>query len=152
VFSVGVLEHVRETGGEECTSLKEIRRVLAPDGLFICYHLPNRYSYIEALSRWVGKRKGGSAQAQFHEHRFTERGIRRLCGEAKLSLAEVGRYGFIPRNSFNRLPKLVRDSPGLASVVNVSDAALERLLSPLDQNYYFLARPLIPQAGPKEAA
>ena len=38
VFSVGVLEHVRETGGNEINSLIEIKRVLKPGGIFICYH------------------------------------------------------------------------------------------------------------------
>jgi SAM-dependent methyltransferase len=152
VFSVGVLEHVREMGGDEPSSLAEIRRVLARDGVFVCYHLPNRYSYIEALSRWLKKPGPGSEHEAFHEHRFTERAIRRLCVEAQLAVSEVRRYGFVPRNSFNRLPQRLRDSPGFASLVNLGDAALERLFSPLDQNYYFLARPTEHTMDPKGLA
>src|ERR1041385_6958311 len=37
--SVGVLEHVWETGGDERVSLAEIRRVLKPGGHFLTFHL-----------------------------------------------------------------------------------------------------------------
>ena len=141
VFSVGVLEHVRETGGEELASLVEIRRVLAADGVFVCYHLPNRYSYIEAASRWLGRRRGDAGPEAFHRYRFTGTAIRRLCLEAGLRVSEAGRYGFLPRNSFNRLPRRLGDSRTLAWLVNTGDAALERLFSPVDQNYFFVARP-----------
>lgn len=141
VFSVGVLEHVRETGGQEAASLEEIRRVLARDGVFVCYHLPNRYSDIEAVSRLLRRSKNGGAQDGFHRYRFTLGDIRSLCRTARLSLSEVERYGFLPRNSFNRLPRRWRESPRLASFANAADSVLERLFSPLDQNYYFVARP-----------
>ena len=141
VFSVGVLEHVRETGGEELASLLEIRRVLTPDGVFVCYHLPNRYSYIESASRWLGRRNPVAGWEGFHRYRFTATAIRRLCRDAGLSVSEAGRYGFVPRNSFNRLPPRLGDSRALSWLVNVSDAALERLFSPLVQNHFFVARP-----------
>ena len=82
-FSVGVLEHVREVGGDELSKLRKLARVLAPDGAFICYHLPNRYSFIEAASRRAGQRK---ANGDFHRHRFTGRDIRELCRDAGLAL------------------------------------------------------------------
>ncbi len=138
-FSVGVLEHVREMGGEEVVSLAELRRVLKPDGVFVCYHLPNHYSYIEAMSRLMGRRKREGAEIGFHRYRFTHGGIRKLCREARLTVSEVGRYGFLPRNSFNLLPRQLRESSGLASIANLADSALERLFSPIDQNYYFVA-------------
>jgi SAM-dependent methyltransferase len=142
VFSVGVLEHVRELGGDEMASLLELRRVLASDGALVCYHLPNRYSYIEAASRGLHglgwDRTSGSDC--FHRHRYTKRDIRALCSEAGLEPAEVGRYGFVPRNSFNRLPKPLRESRLLASAVNLSDSVLERVFSPVVQNHYFVAR------------
>lgn len=136
VFSVGVLEHVRELGGDEPSSLRELRRVLREDGVFLCYHLPNRHSYIEAATRRL-RNEGGD----FHRYRFTARDIRNLCREAGFSLVETGRYGFLPRNSLNHLPARLRDSPWVASAVNRSDAVLERLFSPVVQNYYFVARP-----------
>lgn len=136
IFSVGVLEHVRELGGDEPSSLRELRRVLREDGVFLCYHLPNRFSYIEAATRRLRKEDG-----DFHRYRFTARDIRNLCGEAGFSVVEIGRYGFLPRNSMNRLPVRLRNSPWVASAVNRSDAVLERLFSPVVQNYYFVARP-----------
>ena len=147
VFSVGVLEHVRELGGDERTSLAEIRRVLSEDGVFVCYHLPNRYSYIEAASRWLRKRRPDDDREAFHRYRFTTGAIRRLCREAGLSVRESGRYGFVPRNSFNHLPPWLGDSRTLAWMIDAGDAALERLFSPLDQNYFFVARPERGQAG-----
>lgn len=143
VFSVGVLEHVREMGGDELASLQEIRRVLAREGVFVCYHLPNRYSYIEAASRVINRpapKTNPSDTFAFHEHRFTTRDVRGLCSAAGLSLVDIGRYGFVPRNSFNRLPRLLRESRALASAVNFSDVLLERLFSPIVQNRYFVAR------------
>ena len=136
VFSVGVLEHVRELGGDEKSSLRELRRVLREDGVFLCYHLPNRYSYIEAATRRLG-----GEHDHVHRYRFTARDIRDLCRAADFSVVETGRYGFLPRNSLNRLPARLRDSPSLADAVNRSDAVLERLFSPVVQNYYFVARP-----------
>ena len=47
VFSIGVLEHVRETGGSEDASLREIHRILKANGIFFICHLPNKNSWIE---------------------------------------------------------------------------------------------------------
>jgi SAM-dependent methyltransferase len=136
VFSVGVLEHVREVGGDERSSLAELRRVLSASGVLICYHLPNRCSYIEAISRRL-HRKDGS----FHDYRFTEDDIESLCREAGLAVLEKGRYGFLPRNSMNRLPVSVRDARVVTSILNRGDALLERMFNPIVQNHYFVARP-----------
>ena len=137
-FSVGVLEHVRETGGDELSSLLELRRVLKNDGALLCYHLPNRRSYIEAASRSLGRRK---ALGDFHRFRFTARDIRDLCLEASLTLVDSGRYGFLPRNSLGRLPARLRNAQFLSSALNRGDAVLERVFAPFVQNHYFVARP-----------
>ena len=57
-------------------------------------------------------------------------------------MLESGRYGFLPRNSLNSLPARLRDAPLLTAALNRGDAVLERLFSPVVQNYYFVARPL----------
>ncbi len=142
-FSVGVLEHVRELNGNELASLVELRRVLARDGVLVCYHLPNRYSYIEAARRALSGSTSGSSRGDsaFHRYRFTRRDIDALCAEAGFFQVEVGRYGFLPRNSFNRLPRVLRESRTLTWAVNGGDAVLDRLFSRVVQNYYFVARP-----------
>lgn len=141
VFSVGVLEHVRELGGTEKGSLNELRRVLAPQGALVAYHFPNRLSYIEALARLLHGRKYRQVpeSIKFHKHRFGRSEIASLTEACGFRLAEVGRYGFLPRNSFNRLPPRFRSNPRLASVVNLADRALESFLAPIVQNFYFVA-------------
>ena len=58
VLSMGVLEHVMDPGA----SLDEIHRVLVPGGMFYCYKLPNRRSYLEAIARRAGMYHHGVAE------------------------------------------------------------------------------------------
>ena len=78
VLSCGVLEHVRDPDA----SLDEIRRILAPGGIFYCYKLPNRRSYTERIGKAMGRHYHGqdkfdtlytlpSARAMFKRHGFT---------------------------------------------------------------------------------
>ena len=131
--SVGVLEHVRETGGDEAASLREIVRTLRPGGLFICYHFPNRFSLIEAMTRRIpGKHS--------HRYRYTGEDILRLCREAGLEVVALGRYGALPRNFWHRTPGSVGNSRAVARGWDLLDSGLGTLLSPICQNYYFVAR------------
>jgi ubiquinone/menaquinone biosynthesis C-methylase UbiE len=139
VFSIGVLEHVRETGGTEAVSMREIRRVLRPGGAFICYHLPNRFSYIEALSRLIHGPQDPASRI-YHDWRFDAAQIRSLCEEAGLVITKLQRYGALPRNMFARLPATLRESRRFASTVNFVELALEPVMGPLVQNYAFVAR------------
>lgn len=50
VVSIGVLEHIRETGGNELGQLARNLSDLKPGGYFICRHFPNRFSWIEGLT------------------------------------------------------------------------------------------------------
>jgi SAM-dependent methyltransferase len=141
VFSIGVLEHVREMGGSEGESLGEIRRVLRPGGRFVCYHLPNRYSWIEAVSRMVYGPLDPTMRIpwKYHNYRFTRREIEVLCAEAGFTIDEMHRYGALPRNVFARVPGALRGSQGLSTVVNAVDLLLEKALLPISQNYAFVA-------------
>ncbi|MDL5046299.1 methyltransferase domain-containing protein [Oscillatoria amoena NRMC-F 0135] len=132
VSSVGVLEHVRETGGNEVGSMREIHRVLVKGGLFICYHFPNRHSYIEKLNARIPSQ-------HHHTYKYTRQDIEKFCDETGFDLLESRRYGFIPRNSWNRLPRFVRHSRFISKGVNSLDAILGSVFSRFCQNHYFVA-------------
>lgn len=133
VSSVGVLEHVRETGGSEAGSLAEIARILRPGGCFVCYHFANRASWIDRAARLAGGR-------HYHAYRFTRADIERLVAGAGLELLHVERYGFLPRNSLQHLPARLAESRGFARAWDALDAALARVAGPLCQNWCFVAR------------
>ncbi len=133
VASVGVLEHVRETGGSEEGSLREIARVLRPGGTFLCYHFPNRTSWID----WAARRVAG---LHHHDFRFKKRDIVALTRGAGLALLETRRYGILPRNFGYRLPGPLRSSRLLARFWDLIDQSLAVPLSRLCQNYCFVAR------------
>ena len=133
VMSVGVLEHVRETGGTELASLREIARILQPGGCFICYHFPNQYSLIDALSRLM-------PSSHHHQFRYTKADIQDLCAKSGLELLEVRRYGALPRNMWHRAPRIIGDSALVSRSWSALDALLGGLLPRWTQNYLFVAR------------
>ena len=133
VASVGVLEHVRETGGTEAESLAEIVRVLRPGGMFLCFHFPNRTSWIDFLARRVpGK--------HHHVYRYGRLDVARLLDAAGLELLELRRYGTLPRMLLTRALGPLRDSRLAADVWDALDTALGAPLAPLCQNWGFAAR------------
>lgn len=138
VSSIGVLEHVRETGGTESASLAEIFRVLKPGGVFVCFHFPNTWSCIDFLaSRVPGK--------HHHIYRYSQSDIGALCAEAGLELLEMRRYGVMPRNSGTRLPRHLRGSRRIAALWNALDNGLRLPLQGIAQNHLWVARkPVVP--------
>ena len=132
VASIGVLEHVRETGGSETESLREIARVLRPGGIFLCYHFPNRWSWID----WVARRIPGK---HAHEYRFTRGDLGRLTAAAGLTLLRAERYALLPRNFGYRLPLALKRSRPLARGWDLLDRWLGIPLSKVAQNYFFVA-------------
>jgi SAM-dependent methyltransferase len=102
VFSIGVLEHVHETGGDQPDSLNEIHRILKKGGTFYCYHFPNRYTWIEFFKRILVPE---SKRAYLHTRKFTKRNIKDLARRAGFDVVNVKRYNFLPYNVFriNRL-------------------------------------------------
>lgn len=131
VFSIGVLEHVRETQGDELASLLEIKRVLKPGGYFICAHFPNKRSWIE----WLARKRRASF---YHQYRYRRSDIARLCREARMRLIEVKLYNVLPRRIMNRLPG--KNSSILASVYRWLDSAIGLVAWPFAQNWAFIAR------------
>ena len=133
VMSVGVLEHVRETGGNELASLHEIVRVLKPGGSFICYHFPNEHSLIEAMAR-------RSTTSHSHKFLYNREDIEGLCAQTGLELLEVRRYGALPRNMWHRTPASVGNSSIAVGVWNALDDLFGALAPRWTQNYLFVAR------------
>jgi len=134
-FSIGVLEHVRESGGSERASLAELRRVLRPGGLLVCGMLPKEHSWIEFLARNVFRHK------YHHLCRYTRRGLGDLLAGSGFDLIELRTHGFLPRNSLNRAG--LAGLTGRASVVNLFnlvDRALARSLPPIAENFMLCAR------------
>jgi ubiquinone/menaquinone biosynthesis C-methylase UbiE len=129
VVSIGVLEHVRETNNTEINSLSEIRRVLKPNGIFICYHFPNKYSWIESLTKHLSSKYN-------HSFKYSYNDIIKMTATCKLQLLEVKRYGIMPRNTFRFVP----NNKLLTHLFNFVDSTLSTLLNPFCQNYYFVAK------------
>jgi SAM-dependent methyltransferase len=133
VGSVGVLEHVREGGGNEAGSLAEIARVLRPGGVFVCCHLPGRASLIEAVARTLGGRHQ-------HLYRYTRADVERLTRDAGLELVECATYGAVPRNVLGGVPAALAHSRLFAGAIDALDDVLGALLGPACQNLRFVAR------------
>ncbi len=133
VVSVGVLEHVRETGGNEIDSLKEIYRILKPGGYFICYHFPNQFSWIESISAHIPNK-------HYHQYRYNTKMILNLCEKTNLELLEIKRYGVLPRNIWSNLPNQIKNSRLMSNICNITDEILKYPCSLLCQNYLFVAK------------
>ena len=114
VVSVGVLEHVRETKGNEAASLGEIRRILCPGGVFMGYHLPNITSWIEAFSTLIPKKHS-------HKWRYTQKALKQLLEDTGFDVKLVKRYGFLPRWAANRIPTKIKNSQKTADVYHNLD-------------------------------
>lgn len=138
VFSIGVLEHVHESGGDQKASLAEIHRILKPGGLFFCFHLPNRYTWIEFIvrqaNRWLG--------TQMHQHTklFNYARFTALMEGLTFEMLESGRYNIIPRNRLTKCPDVVVDSRAGARAIDALDHALSVLFPWFCQNWYFILR------------
>jgi ubiquinone/menaquinone biosynthesis C-methylase UbiE len=142
VVSVGVLEHVRETGGNEVSSLKEIHRVLRPGGSFLCFHFPNRFSWIEAATRSIGRRWS-------HQYLYTSSDIRSLAASVDMEIVDHRRYALLPRNVWSwGLPHSLGASFRTARLYDRVDDALSSLLAPICQNHLFVARKQTANARP----
>lgn len=144
VLSVGVLEHVRETGGNEIGSLREIHRILRPGGIFLCVHLPNAASWIEAFARV----RGDSG----HAYRYSPRDVREIFGAAGFVIRRYGRYGALPRNRVSRvIPRWLCDSETFSRIYDAADRIGAALIPWFVQNHYIVAQSPVPAQRPHGA-
>ncbi len=132
VVSCGVLEHVREFGGDEVGSLKEIRRVLREGGRFYCLHFPNRHSWIELTNRVLRR--------PHHLRTYTLRDLDELAMASGFSVVRRRRYGFIPKIEFARRLGRLADASPLVHSYYLLDRILSSVLPFLAQNLFFVLK------------
>lgn len=133
VTSVGVLEHVREFGGTEEGSLLEIHRVLKENGVFVCYHFPNKWSWIEFIARLSGKWS--------HQYLYDRADVNALFNHDLWDILECNRYAVLPRNILGRLLRGgLRNSPTISRLFDITDSFLSFFLRPFAQNWLVVAR------------
>src|SRR5262249_28726528 len=131
VFGVGVLEHVRERGGDERVSLVELTRILKPGGLLLILHLPNAYSWLEALNR-LGKRLGRSRLP--HDYIYSRQAFHALLPGLGLKVIEEGAYNLLPRKTINTLGRSIADSPSFCALFDRLDDLSTTLFGFISQN------------------
>ena len=138
VLSMGVLEHVHESEGDQLSSLKEIKRILKPGGFFLCFHFPYSGSWVEKLHGAIMPFK--KRKAYVHTKRFSEEDTIRLCNDSGLTLNEWGKYNFLPRNISQKLPCSVANNNFFLASFNGVDVALSCCLPWLCNQSYFIAQ------------
>jgi SAM-dependent methyltransferase len=109
VLSCGVLEHVDEHSepGNEIKSLREIGRVLRKGGRLLIYQLPQRYAWMEAITRGLGI-------GYSHPRRYMLGEITSILGGTGYAIQRVNRSGLVPKN-LTGIPAKVRDVYNKAS-------------------------------------
>ena len=107
--------------------------MLKPGGRFLCFHFPNKFSWVETLARCFPSKHQ-------HPYKFTHQEIRRLCTAAGLDLQHVESYAFLPRNELTRLPAGLKNHVAFVKTYNAADRFLAALLRPVVQNHLFIAR------------
>ncbi len=142
VISCGVLEHVREGGGDELKSLQEIKRILKPGGVFICVAFPNKFSYIQNLNVLLfgWKLRKIPYTVKYHKYTYSKKQVFELCSAAGLEVIDYRRYGFLPRNIFRRFPESMRRSERVARTINRVDWYLEKVFRFFCTSHLFVAK------------
>lgn len=141
VFSIGTLEHVHETGGNQISSLKEIRRVLCPGGYFLCFHLPYKYSWVENIGRLIPNSLRKKLHIGYpHSKRFDKKSIEDMLKQTGFELIDYGLYNFLPRNFTHALPSRLKNNKIFIYAFTGVDKLFSSLLPFLCSQSFFIAR------------
>jgi SAM-dependent methyltransferase len=87
VLSFGVLEHVEN----DLESLKEINRVLAPNGLFFCFFLPNIFSWTQRLAHIRGN--------YYHDRLYSRSSVFKLLESSNFTIDDFWHRQLLPKNT-----------------------------------------------------
>lgn len=87
VLSFGVLEHVQS----DVQSLKELRRVLRPQGVLFCFYLPYFLSWTQRLSHFLGD--------DYHDRLYTKACVRELLDDTGYELLDIWYRQLLPKNT-----------------------------------------------------
>jgi SAM-dependent methyltransferase len=114
ILSCGVLEHVDEYSepGNEKKSLRELARVLRPDGYLLIYQLPQRHAWQEAIIRRL---RLGYA----HPRRYSASEITEMLREAGYTVLRIRHANLIPKN-LTGMPQIIRATYSRASRVLIA--------------------------------
>lgn len=142
VLSNGCLEHVAESGGRDLDSLQEIVRVLKPGGAFVCTHLPNERSYIEAAARALRGpvRKYLHYPMYAHTALYSRERVVELAAACGLQVTSFEAYGALPRNPLSLLPRSVSDATWFVDSVDRLDDRLGEWGARYCQNFAWVGR------------
>jgi ubiquinone/menaquinone biosynthesis C-methylase UbiE len=142
VVSCGVLEHVREGGGNEVSSLGEIKRILKKNGTFICAHFPNKFGLIYLLSKAFATREERESPYTigYHKYTYSKKQVFKLCEQGGLKIAYYARYNLLPRNIFNRMGGSLGNNPRFSQCVNTFDSILGFIVPVFCTAHIFVAK------------
>jgi 2-polyprenyl-3-methyl-5-hydroxy-6-metoxy-1,4-benzoquinol methylase len=126
VISCGVLEHVREGGGNEVSSLREIKRILKINGTFICAHFPNKFGLTYLLSKAFATREERESPYTigYHKYTYSKKQVLKLCEQGGLKIVYYARYNLLPRNIFKRMGDSLGNNLRFSQCVNMMDSIL----------------------------
>ncbi len=141
VFSIGVLEHVHETGGSQEQSLNELHRILDTDGMFFCFHLPNKFSLVENIIKFIpSKMRSFFSLGSPHSKKFSREDVQSLLAKENFELVEYGRYNMFPKNSMLALPKSLVKNCFFTTTIKTFDKLLCLFFPLLCTQSYFIAK------------